>query len=131
MRWIEIEVRTDSEACDAISEKLVILGAYGITVEDPGEIAMIINAADSLAYADEGYIDSLGTAAIIKAYFAELPEGISLGIKDDENRDFFATDVLYAMNWAGTASLDEFLGYVRSDIEEVGKFLQTEPAEVS
>ncbi|MHB1453225.1 MAG: 50S ribosomal protein L11 methyltransferase [Saccharofermentanales bacterium] len=130
MKWIEIEVRTNSEACDAISEKLVILGAYGITVEDPGEIALIINAADSLVYADEGYLASLGTTAVIKAYFAELPEGISLGIKDDENRDFFATDVLYAMNWAGTASLDEFLGYVRSDIAEVGKFLQTGPAEI-
>lgn len=128
---MEIEVRTNSEACDAISEKLVILGAYGITVEDPGEIALIINAADSLIYADEGYLASLGTTAVIKAYFAELPEGISLGIKDDENRDFFATDVLYAMNWAGTASLDEFLGYVRSDVADVGKFLQTGPAEIS
>jgi ribosomal protein L11 methyltransferase len=84
MRWIELEIKTTSEASDAICEKLIILGADGVTVEDPNEIASIINAPGSLSYADEGYVESLGSFTTIKTYFAELADGIRLGIKEEE-----------------------------------------------
>ncbi len=131
MKWIEVTVRTTGEACDAISEMLTVLGAYGITVQDPGEIAAILRSGDCLAYADEGYVDSLGADAAVKAYFAEFPAGILLGIRDSENRDFAATDVIYAADRSGNVSREELLGLVAEGIERIGCFLDTGEAVVS
>ena len=84
MRWIEITVTTTEEASDAICEMLAQMGADGISVCDPYEIKRIIEDPDSLAYADDGYVDSLGTDVIVRGYFAEFDEGIRLGAKEEE-----------------------------------------------
>jgi len=97
MEWIELILESTSEAADAICEKFIILGASGITVEDPKEIASIINAPDSLAYADEGYIEGLGDIVIIKAYFAKLETGLRTGFKKDRNRNLESTDILFSV----------------------------------
>lgn len=123
MRWIELEIKTTSEASDAICEKLIILGADGVTVEDPNEIASIINAPDSLSYADEGYVESLGNFTTIKSYFAELSNGIRLGIKEDENRNFESTDVLYQVGLTRECSIEELLSLVTDAVAEVGLYL--------
>lgn len=123
MRWIELEIKTTSEAADAICEKLIILGADGVTVEDPNEIAAIINAPDSLSYADEGYVESLGGFTTIKTYFAELADGIRLGIKEDENKNFESTDVLYQSVHTRPCTLEELLSLVSEAVADVGHFL--------
>ena len=125
MKWIELQITTTSEASDAICEKLIILGADGVTVEDPNEIASIINAPDSLSYADEGYIESLGGTTTIKAYFAELADGIRLGIKEDENRNFESTDILYQSINTRPCAIEELLSLAYEAIGDVGQFLPT------
>jgi ribosomal protein L11 methyltransferase len=125
MKWIELKITTTSEASDAICEKLIILGADGVTVEDPNEIASIINAPDSLACADEGYIESLGSYTTIKTYFAELADGIRLGIKEDENRNFESTDVLYQSVNTRPCTIEELLSLAYEAIADVGQYLPT------
>lgn len=123
MRWIELEIKTTSEASDAICEKLVILGADGVTVEDPNEIAAILNAPDTLSYADEGYVESLGGITTVKSYFAELDDGIRLGIKEDENRNFESTDILYQTVNTRICPIEELLSLVTDAVAEVGRYL--------
>ena len=84
MKWVEIEITTTEEASDAICEMLSQLGADGIAVCDPLEIKRIIDDPDSLAYADDGFVDSLGSDVKIQAYFAEFDDGIRLGAKEEE-----------------------------------------------
>lgn len=124
MRWIELEIKTTSDAADAICEKLIILGADGVTVEDPNEIAAIINAPDSLSYADEGYVESLGGFTTIKTYFAELADGIRLGIKDEENKNFESTDVLYQTINTRPCTIEELLSLVNEAVADVGQYLE-------
>ncbi len=123
MKWVELEIKTTSDASDAICEKLIILGADGVTVEDPNEIAAIINAPDSLSYADEGYVESLGDFTTVKTYFAELADGIRLGIKEDENKNFESTDVLYQTLSTRPCTIDELLSLVSEAIADVSEFL--------
>lgn len=123
MKWIEVELCTSGEAADAIIEKLIILGAYGISSQDPCEIKAILDSPDSLTYADEGYVDSLGEDVIIKGYFAEFPDGVRLGIKYDENENFFPTDVLYHFNKDLKCSVDELMGFIQDAINDVSQFL--------
>ncbi|MHB1485697.1 MAG: 50S ribosomal protein L11 methyltransferase [Saccharofermentanales bacterium] len=125
MEWIELKLDTTSEAADAICEKLIILGASGVTVEDPSEIASIINAPDSLAYADEGYVDSLGDVVHVKAYFAKFGDGIRSGIKDEENKIFDSTDVLYQGIGTGQCSVEELLMLAENAVDEVSVYLDT------
>ena len=84
MQWLEITITTTEDASDAICEMLAQMGADGIAVSDPWEIKRIIDAPDSLAYADDGYVDSLGTDVVIKSYFAEFDGNIRLGAKSEE-----------------------------------------------
>jgi len=123
MRWIELEMKTTSEAADAICEKLIILGADGVTVEDPNEIASIINAPDSLSYADDGYVESLGGFTTIKTYFAELADGIRLGIKNEENKNFESTDILYQSINTRPCTIEELLSLVNEAVADVGQYL--------
>lgn len=105
MKWVEAQIKTTSEACDAIYEKLVELGADGISTEDPLDIARIINDPDSLSYADPGYIKSLGNIAIVKGYF-------SLG------KDF-------------SYQKRELEKKIKNELNHVGKFLDISPGELS
>jgi len=85
MRWAEFTITTTEDASDAICEMLSQLGADGIAVTDPGEIKRILEDPDSLTYADEGFIETLGDDVTVKAYFAELDDGmVRLGVKSEE-----------------------------------------------
>jgi ribosomal protein L11 methyltransferase len=123
MKWIEVEIGTSGDAADAIIEKLIILGAYGISSQDPGEIKAILDSPDSLTYADEGYVDSLGEEVVIKAYFSEFPDGVCLGIKYDENENFLPTDVLYHFSKDQKCSVDELMSFIEASINDVSQFL--------
>jgi len=123
MKWIEINICTTSEASEAITEKLIILGAYGISTRDPSEIKGIISDEKSLAYADEGYVESLGDDVFINAYFASIDDKIALGIKDEENNELLTTDKLYNMTKDQKCTYEELIDYIKRAVKSVSEYL--------
>ena len=123
MQWVEIKIVTTEDASDAICEMLAQVGADGIAVSDPFEIARIIEDPDSLAYADEGYIESLGTDVTIKAYFAEFDDGIRLGPKSEEYVDPNGVGMIYGNLSDKTMSVDDAIAFVKSRLDSIGEFL--------
>lgn len=71
MKWIEVKIKTTEEAYDAISEMLTSIGAGGVAIEDPNEIRREIEKPDTLDYADDEFLNALGSDVTIKAYFPE------------------------------------------------------------
>jgi len=71
MKWNEIKIKTTEEAYDAISEMLTSIGSGGVAIEDPNEIKREIEKPNTLDYADDEFLNSLGEDIIIKAYFPE------------------------------------------------------------
>lgn len=123
MQWVEIKIVTTEEASDAICEMLAQIGADGIAVSDPYEIRRIIEDPESLAYADDGYIDSLGTDVIVKAYFAEFDDGIRLGPKNEEYISEAGVGMIYG-NIADTVmSTDDAMALIRDKLADIGQFL--------
>ena len=84
MKWTEVCIRTTEEANDAISEMLTTIGAGGVVIEDPNEIRRQIESPNSLDYADQEFMDSLGTEVTVKAYFNQefTPEQLSVLIQE-------------------------------------------------
>ena len=120
MKWVEITIVTTEEASEAVSEMLSQLGADGIAVSDPFEIARIIEDPASLTYADEGFIESLGTDVTVKAYFAEEDDGIHL-VPKNEDGDNFAIATGNAVN--KILPLDETLSLISSKLQEMSQYL--------
>lgn len=78
MKWIEIKVTTIAEASDAVSDMLMSVGANGVAIEDPEDIRREISKPDTLDYADDDFINSLGNDVVIKAYFPETENSLEL-----------------------------------------------------
>ncbi|MBR6879490.1 MAG: 50S ribosomal protein L11 methyltransferase [Clostridiales bacterium] len=123
MRWVEISITTTEDASDAICEMLAQIGADGIAVKDPYEIARIIEDPESLAYADEGYIDSLGTDVSIKAYFAEFDDGVRLGPKSEEYVDPNGVGMIYGNLADKTMSVEDAVALVKEKLDDIAQFL--------
>ena len=124
MQWIEILIKTTEEASDAICEMLAQLGADGIAVCDPYEIKRIIDDPDSLAYADEGYVDSIGTDVVIKAYFAELDDGlIRMGAKNDEYIDPDGIGMIYDNITDKSLKVDDAIAELKRRLDMIGEYL--------
>lgn len=123
MQWLEITIVTTEDASDAICEMLAQLGADGIAVENPYEIKRIIDDPDSLAYADEGYIDSLGQDVTIKAYFAEFDDGIRLGAKSEEYDNPDGVGMIYSNIRNTTVSKEDALKFLEDRLNDIGEFL--------
>lgn len=71
MKWIEVEIITTNYASEAISEKLMNIGASGTEIVDPIEFSQVLENNKYLDYADDKFIDQYGTDVIIRAYFSE------------------------------------------------------------
>ncbi len=69
MKWYEIRVNTTDEASDAVSEMLTTMGAGGVAIKDPFDIKKEILKPNTLDYADDEFLESLGEDVIIQAYF--------------------------------------------------------------
>lgn len=123
MQWLEITITTTEDASDAICEMLAQIGADGIAVSDPYEIKRIIEDPDSLAYADDGYVDSLGSDVTIKAYFAELDGGVRLGAKSEEYNNPVGVGMIYGNLSNKTVSHDEALQIVQDRLNDIAQFL--------
>lgn len=123
MRWAEFTIITTEEASDAISEMLAQIGADGIAVTDPWEIKRIIDAPDSLSYADGGFVNSLGEDVTVKGYFAELDGQIRLGPKAVEYVNEFDTTQTYGNISNKCVSLEEALGIIKEQLNKIAEFL--------
>ncbi len=76
MRWLALKIDTTHEASELITDFLSCLGADGVQIQDAAEIRALLEDPASLAYADDGFIDSLDEIVHIQAYFAEFPDGV-------------------------------------------------------
>ena len=124
MRWVEININTTEEAADAICEMLAQIGADGIAVVDPDEIRRIIEDPDSLSYADDGFVDSLGPDVNIKAYFAEFDDGMwRLGAKSDEYIDPNGVGNIYGNIMNKTLPTEEAVKLIKDKLDEIAEFL--------
>jgi ribosomal protein L11 methyltransferase len=76
MKWYEIRVNTTEEASDAVSEMLTSMGAGGVAIKDPFDIKREILKPNTLDYADDEFLESLGEDVVIQAYFQN---GLDIG----------------------------------------------------
>lgn len=125
-----MKITTTEEASDAICEMLAQLGADGISVCDPLEIKRIIDDPDSLAYADDGFIDSLGTDVVICAYFAEFDDGIRLGSKQEEYINPIGVGTIYGSIATGTKTCEQTIDIVKERLHDIGEFLPVGDGEI-
>ncbi|MBQ1894588.1 MAG: 50S ribosomal protein L11 methyltransferase [Clostridiales bacterium] len=123
MQWVEIRIVTTEEASDAICEMLAQIGADGIAVSDPFEIRRIIEDPESLAYADDGYIDSLGSDVVVKAYFAEFDDGIRLGPKNEEYISEAGVGMIYGNIVNTTMKTEDAMKLIEDKLADIGQFL--------
>lgn len=123
MKWAEFTIITTEEASEAIAEMLAQIGADGIAVTDPWEIKRIIDDPNSLSYADNGFVNSLGEDVTVRAYFAELDGLIRLGPKAEEYVDEFDTTSIYGNITGSRVSVDEALEILKTQLDKIGEFL--------
>ena len=123
MRWIEVTIETSEDASDAVCEMLAQLGADGIAICDPFEIKNMLSAPDSLSFADDSFFKSLGEDVNIRAYFAEFPDGIRLGAKEEEYDNPTGVGNIYGQIATGVHTLEEVLDIVTIRIKEISEFL--------
>jgi len=64
-------VNTTDEASDAVSEMLTSMGAGGVAIKDPFDIRKELLKPNTLDYADDEFLASLGDEVIIQAYFQD------------------------------------------------------------
>lgn len=76
MQWLELNFETTHEAAELLTDFLSGLGADGVQVKDAAEIREILAQPDSLTYADDDFMHNLDPVVVIKAYFAQFPEGV-------------------------------------------------------
>ncbi len=107
MKWMEIRVTTTSEASDAVSDMLVSIGAGGVAIEDPEDIRKEIARADSLDYADDAFINSLGDDVTVKAYFPGDRSIIELSELIKEKIGFISNFLDTGKGYSGYSEVDE------------------------
>lgn len=71
MKWIEIEVTTSNTAAEAVSEKLMSIGAKGTEVIDSLAFRQALSQNVYVDYVEDGFLESYGTDVIVKAYFSD------------------------------------------------------------
>lgn len=118
MRWLAFDFATTHEASELLTDFLSSLGADGVQVQDAEEFRGLLADPASLAYADDGFIDSLDETVRIRAYFAEFPEGVR------RNRDIdLATGDLYDDVEKICVPLIELEQLIREKISGFAEFL--------
>jgi ribosomal protein L11 methyltransferase len=71
MKWIEIKIKTDPEAVEAVTSVFYDVGIIGVVIEDPRDIMDYKGEENDWDYIDPGLIVSDDTKIIIKGYLAE------------------------------------------------------------
>lgn len=78
MKWTEIKVSTNAENEDIVSSILYEVGAMGLTIEDPNDIVELTKRVDDWDFIDDSLFQSEFEGIIIKAYYSELEDLISI-----------------------------------------------------
>jgi ribosomal protein L11 methyltransferase len=107
MKWTEVYIKTTEEASDAISEMLTAIGAGGVVIEDPNEIRRQIESPGSLDYADQEFMESLGTEVTIKAYFNEEHKPDELAVLIKEKLGFISQFLEVGQGYTGYERVDD------------------------
>ncbi|MCC5910331.1 MAG: 50S ribosomal protein L11 methyltransferase [Clostridiaceae bacterium] len=81
MEWIEVSIKTTTEAVEAVSNILYDAGVQGVVIEDPHDLVMMKREEGSWDYVDETILDNGYEGAIVKGYLpqtADLMDKIEL-----------------------------------------------------
>ncbi|MFA5524832.1 MAG: 50S ribosomal protein L11 methyltransferase [Tissierellales bacterium] len=71
MKWIEVQVKTTTEAVEAVSGILYDVGAGGLSIEDPNDIILHAKSNEHWDYIDTSLLEQQFEGVILKAYFPE------------------------------------------------------------
>lgn len=74
MKWIEVSIKTTTEAVDAVSNILYDAGVAGVVIIDPNDINSVSDDDKSWDYVDESLFDTGFEGAIVKGYLSETAE---------------------------------------------------------
>ncbi|MGF7056362.1 50S ribosomal protein L11 methyltransferase [Brassicibacter mesophilus] len=70
MKWIEVQIKTTTEAVEAVSNILYEVGVGGLAIEDPNDI-ILQTANDDWDFIDSSLLDQDFEGVIVKGYFPE------------------------------------------------------------
>lgn len=71
MKWIEVQVKTTTEAVETVSSILYDVGAGGLSIEDPNDIILYAKSDECWDYIDSSLLEQQYEGVIVKAYFPE------------------------------------------------------------
>lgn len=74
MKWIEVQIKTTTQAVDSISHIMYEIGIIGLVIEDPNDVS-ILEAESKLDYIDSNKLDYEFEGVIMKGY---LEEGVDV-----------------------------------------------------
>ncbi len=132
MRWMEFQLKTSSEAAEAVAERLAQMGAAGLATEDPEELQEILQEDDDTLFVEPDFLRELPTYTRIRAYFPYDEEGVAWNVLEPGEFSDHATDTVYANGRfpKGRVSLESFLEILRKELAYIGQFLPIGPAEI-
>ncbi|MGO1370021.1 50S ribosomal protein L11 methyltransferase [Senegalia sp. (in: firmicutes)] len=78
MKWIEVQVKTTTEAVETVTNILYEAGACGLVIEDPKDISHFETDNEKWDYIDPSLLESEFEGAIIKGYFEESEDLIDI-----------------------------------------------------
>mgnify|MGYP001250922116 CR=1 FL=1 len=112
MKWVEVQIKTTTEAEEIVCSIMYELGVTGLAIEDPKDILAFQQSEENWDYIDPELINQDYEGVIIKAYFPEsedLTEKIEL-IRDSIERNpynetgkslgFVTISEVYEKDWA-------------------------------
>lgn len=85
MKWVEVQIKTTTEAEEIVANIMYDLGVTGLAIEDPSDILAFQQSEEDWDYIDPELVKQDYERVIIKAYFPEdenLPDKIQL-VKDN------------------------------------------------
>ncbi|EOD00805.1 50S ribosomal protein L11 methyltransferase [Caldisalinibacter kiritimatiensis] len=71
MKWIEVQIKTTTEAVEAVSNILYESGVGGLVIEDPNDIIMLNKSEEDWDYVDPDLLENDFEGVIVKGYLPE------------------------------------------------------------
>ncbi|ABR49186.1 ribosomal protein L11 methyltransferase [Alkaliphilus metalliredigens QYMF] len=95
MKWIEVSIKTTSEAVEAVANILYDGGVAGVSIEDENDFSLLEQSNEAWDYVDEALLDRELEGALVKGY---LPEAADLAYKLELIRQSVALLPKYGLN---------------------------------
>jgi len=74
LKWIEVSIKTTTEAVDAVSNILYDAGVNGVVIIDPNDINMVSDDDKNWDYVDESLYNPGFEGALVKGYLSETAD---------------------------------------------------------